>query len=366
MRPCFQFHNLASEDAPATLSIFDEIGFWGVQAKDFISDLAAVKSKSLNVEINSPGGDVFAGLAIYNALKSSGKEIVVKVMGVAASAASLIAMAGDRIVMPKNTFMMVHNPWSFAVGNADELRDTADTLDKIGASLRATYSARTGLSEDEVAPLLAKDTWLTADEALEKGFATEVIDDVTAKASFDMARADLPEAVRAVFAAARNAESQGDDQSADSDVEQSSTNQQAEDNQDQASSQDSEQVEPTMSEQVVALAEGMGFPEYGATWAVACTSIEEVKARVASAREIRSLCALAKQQTSADPWIRAGKSVADVRALLVTAMAREDERTHTDSTIRSKDSAPASAAGTKATTADIWASHKGRSKGKSK
>ena len=93
------------------------------------------------MEINSPGGDVFAGLAIYNALKGSGKEIVVKVMGVAASAASLIAMAGDKIVMPKNTFLMVHNPWSVAMGNAEELRQTADTLDKIGESLKATYAA---------------------------------------------------------------------------------------------------------------------------------------------------------------------------------------------------------------------------------
>lgn len=110
MRPCFKFV-AATADQPSVLSIYDEIGFWGVQAKDFISDLAKVSSKVLNVEINSPGGDVFAGLAIYNALKGSGKEIVVKVMGVAASAASLIAMAGDKIIMPKNTFMMIHNPW---------------------------------------------------------------------------------------------------------------------------------------------------------------------------------------------------------------------------------------------------------------
>jgi len=270
-------------------------------------------------------------------------------MGVAASAASLIAMAGDRIVMPKNTFMMIHNPWSFVMGNADELRDTADTLDKIGASLRATYSARTGLSEDELAPMLASDTWLTADEALAKGFATEVIEEVSAKASFDMARADLPEAVRAVFAAAKSSvepavKADGADKVDDKD----------------------EQTEELMSERVAAFATEMGFPEYQATWALVCGSIEEAKERVAAAREIKSLCALAKQPTAADGWIRAGKSVADVRSMLVSSMAREDERTHTDSTHKSKDSAPATAAGTKATTAEIWASHKGRSKGKSK
>ena len=202
MRPCFKFIPAASAEAPAVLSIYDEIGFWGVQAKDFISELSGITAKVVNVEINSPGGDAFAGLAIYNALKSSGKEIVVKVMGVAASAASLIAMAGDKIIMPKNTFMMVHNPWSFAMGNADELRDTADTLDKIGASLQATYVSRTGQSEDKIKELLSKDTWLTADESLELGFATEVVDDIKAMAVFDMDRAELPEAVRAVFKAA--------------------------------------------------------------------------------------------------------------------------------------------------------------------
>ena len=350
MRPCFQFSNLASEDAPATLSIFDEIGFWGVQAKDFIRDLSAVKSKSLNVEINSPGGDVFAGLAIFNALRSSGKEIVVTVLGVAASAASLIAMAGDRIVMPKNTFMMVHNPWSFAMGNADELRDTADTLDKIGSSLRLTYAARTGLPEDEIAEMLSTDTWLTADEALAKGFATEVIDNVAAKASFDMTRADLPEAVRAVFAAAKEP-TPAPEPTPEPKVEPSVADALPAD------------PEPLMSERIVEAAQAAGFGEYGAVWAVACTTVEEMQARVSGAREINSLCALAKSK-SADAWIRAGKTVTDVRAMLIKSMAVDDEANHTDSTPRTNP-APVAAAVKPATTANMWAAHKGQ-KGNSK
>lgn len=355
MRPCFKFSNLASDDAPATLSIYDEIGFWGVQAKDFVSDLGKVKSSTLNVEINSPGGDMFAGLAIFNALRASGKEIVVRVMGVAASAASLIAMAGDKIVMPKNTFMMIHNPWTVALGNADELRQTADTLDKFGASLRETYAAKTGMSEEELAPLLATDTWLTAEEALAKGFATEVVDDISAKASFDMARADLPEAVRKVFAAARSS------------VEPPAPSATVTEPSDDTTTTSTEQPDDVpVADQVAALATELGFGEYGATWALACTSLDEVRQRVKNAREIRSLCALAKQQNSADDWIRADKSVADVRAMLVTAMARDDERTHTDSTPKSKDTAPAPAAGTQATPAAMWASHKGHGKGKAK
>ncbi len=333
MRPCFAFTPAASADAPDTLAIFDEIGFWGVQAKDFVADLRNVKSKTLNVEINSPGGDVFAGLAIYNALKSSGKEIVVKVMGVAASAASLIAMAGDKIVMPKNTFMMVHNPWSFAVGNADELREQANVLDKIGDSLLQTYVSRTGKSEDEIAPLLAKDTWLTANEALELGFATEVVDEVKANAKFDMARADLPESVKLVFASAGTPvepEPTDGDDAQDSSVD-------------------------AFADKVAALAEGSGFAAYAAGWALKHTKIEEVEASIAQAREVKALCGVVKMSNKAEGFIKAGTSLEDVRAALVASLADADESTHVDTTPKSSNQPTTPASQSAVKTADIWA-----------
>jgi ATP-dependent Clp protease, protease subunit len=342
MRPCFAFKNLASSDEAATLSIYDEIGFWGVQAKDFVSDLSKVQSKSLNVEINSPGGDVFAGLAIYNALKSSGKEINVKVMGVAASAASLIAMAGDKISMPKNTFMMIHNPWSFAMGNADELREQANVLDKIGTSLLQTYAARTGKSEDEIAPLLAKDTWLTADEALEMGFATEVVDDIKANASFDMARAELPDNVKMVFQAA---------------AEQAPEEPVAEEP--PAEEQTDEGFGLTVAETIEAAAKDAGMEAYASVWAVACASVDELKSKMAEAKEITALYAFAKKPEMAQAAIRAGKSVTDVRAELVKALATEDEQTHTDNTSPSNEQATRATAKPKVTTAALWASHNG-------
>lgn len=308
MRPCFKFIAAASAEQPATLSIYDEIGFWGVQAKDFIEGLRAVASKSINVEINSPGGDVFAGLAIYNALKSSGKEIVVKVMGVAASAASLVAMAGDKIVMPKNTFMMVHNPWSFASGNADELRDTADTLDKIGASLQATYVARTGQTEDKIKELLAKDTWLTADESLALGFATEVTDAVTANASFDMARADLPEAVRGVFKAALP---------------------EPEPDPEPTPEPEPEPVDEALADQIEASAKQAGLEAYASVFALGSTTLIEAQARITAAREIVALCKVAGRPDDAAPAIKANKSVVDVRASLIAAKADEDQHTDT-------------------------------------
>ncbi|MEJ8811410.1 head maturation protease, ClpP-related [Variovorax ureilyticus] len=197
--PFFKFKNSASG---STLSIYDEIGVLGVQASDFRQQLDAVQSPTLALEINSPGGDVFAGVAIYNMLKASGKTIAVKVMGVAASAASLIAMAGDTIEMPENTFMMVHNPLTGIYGNAEDLREAADVLDKIGESLLAAYVGKTGMPEAEMKALLAHDTWLTAGEALTKGFATKVTPAINAQASFSMKRADLPANVAAMFKAA--------------------------------------------------------------------------------------------------------------------------------------------------------------------
>ncbi len=314
MRPCFKFTAAAKADEPETLSIYDEIGFRGVQAKDFTRDLSAVKSKVLNVEINSPGGDVFAGLAIYNALKGSGKEIVVKVMGVAASAASLVMMAGDKRIMPKNTFTMVHNPWSFAMGNADELRETADTLDKIGEALQATYVAATGQSEEKIKELLSKDTWLTAEESLELGFATEVIEDVKVKAAFDMDRADLPDAVKAIYAKESPAPEPKDEEIQDSDD----------------SSVTNEPVVPDtpVAKQIEAMANTAGLRAYAATFAVACASVEEAKARILDASEIVALCAVAKRPDDAGKAIRANKTVAEVRAALIAAMAEADE--HTD------------------------------------
>lgn len=339
MRPCYAFKAAVAADAPETLSIYDEIGLWGVQAKDFMASLGAVKSKTLNVEINSPGGDVFAALAMYNALRASGKEVVVKVMGVAASAASLIAMAGDKIVMPKNTFMMVHNPWTFAMGNADDLREQAETLDKIGSSLKATYAAKTGLGDEELDAMLATDTWLTADEALAKGFATEVVDEIKAQAKFDMARAELPAHVALAFAPPAPDENTpaGGDDADDSSVQQAAP----------------------LAEQIEALAESAGFGTFAAHWALACTGLDDVKARIATAREVRALCAVAKRPTDAEAFIKNNASVDAVRASLVSALAAADEATHTDNARKDKQ-ATGETAQSKVSPASLWAVHSGQ------
>lgn len=128
------FRMQAGHQSDADIYIYDEIGFWGVTAKQFISDLNALGDIThINLHINSPGGDVFEGIAIFNALKTHGASITVYVDGVAASMASVIAMVGNPVIMPENSFMMIHKPFGFTGGDAEDMRTYADLLDKVEA-----------------------------------------------------------------------------------------------------------------------------------------------------------------------------------------------------------------------------------------
>ncbi len=194
----FEIKALADKKT-AEISVYGEICAWDVSAADFVKELTALGDVSqINIAINSPGGNVYDALTMFNFLRRTGAEIVVRIDGLAASAASLIAMAGDKIIMPKNSMMMIHNPWSYAVGNADDLREQADVLDKVSNMLFATYQARTGIDATLLSEMLAADTWLSADECLEMGFCDEVIETVTVKALYDIKK--LPENVRSIFA----------------------------------------------------------------------------------------------------------------------------------------------------------------------
>lgn len=137
---------------------------------------------AVTVRINSPGGDVSAGVAIYNMLNEHDGEVTVKVDGIAASIASLIAMAGDKIIMLPGSMMMVHLPWTFAAGNADDMEQVIEMLKKTGESMVPIYAARTGLSEERVNELLKSETWMTAQDAVELGFADEAIEAKTSLA----------------------------------------------------------------------------------------------------------------------------------------------------------------------------------------
>lgn len=131
----------------------------------------------VNVHINSYGGSTFQGLAIYNLLKQHKAFINVFVDGIAASSASIIAMAGDKIFIPRTALMMIHNCWTFAIGNAEELRKTAEDMDKIAEAYKAAYMSKINISQDKLEELLADETYLTADECVEMGFADEILED---------------------------------------------------------------------------------------------------------------------------------------------------------------------------------------------
>lgn len=174
----WQVRALADQDS-AQLSIYGDIGdesFLGYQLNDVSSkkiqkELKALgEVKTLHVCINSPGGDVFAAQAIYSMLRNFGAHVVVHVDGIAASAASLIAMAGDEIIMPANAMMMIHNPSAGAYGQADDLRKGADILDKIRDTMLAAYG-RTGKDREELIALLDAETWMTGEEAVNAKFA---------------------------------------------------------------------------------------------------------------------------------------------------------------------------------------------------
>ena len=145
--------------------------------------------EQLDIYINSPGGDVFAGQAIYSILKRTKAHITVHIDGLAASIASIVAMAGDEIIMPKNAMMMIHNAWTYAAGNKDELRDMADTLDKIDSVLVDVYASKTGREKDEIVEKMNAETWFTADEALGFGLIDSVGEEMRVAAMMtDMAK----------------------------------------------------------------------------------------------------------------------------------------------------------------------------------
>jgi ATP-dependent protease ClpP protease subunit len=160
--------------------VYGDIGesFWddsGITAKGIKAQLDAASANDvIVVRINSPGGDAFEGVAICNILRDDSRRIVVKVDGTAISSASIVAMAGDEIRMADNALMMIHNPWTCVCGDSTEMRLMADRLDKVGAALAQTYVSRTGKSRDDIAAMMAAETWFSAEEAFEAGFATHI------------------------------------------------------------------------------------------------------------------------------------------------------------------------------------------------
>jgi ATP-dependent protease ClpP protease subunit len=183
------WYTIRARASGAEVLIYDEIGAYGVTAKGFLAELGALPNDAaLDLRLNSPGGSVFDAVAIFNALKRHAGEITVWIDGIAASAASYIAMAGDSVVMPQNAFLMIHDPSGLVMGTAEDMRSTAEALDKVKGSLIMGYAAKSGKPDAEIAALMAAETWLDAQDALALGLIDRIAEPVKLAATFDIAR----------------------------------------------------------------------------------------------------------------------------------------------------------------------------------
>lgn len=181
----------------ATLRLFDPIdswgGEWGVSAKEFAAALDALPDDTTEIQlhINSPGGEVYEGIAILNALRAHAARVVAVVDGLAASAASFIAAGADEVVMGRNTQLMIHDAWGLCVGNAADMRDVGARLDKISDNIASVYAAKAGGSVESWRSAMLAETWYSAQEAVAVGLADRVdepadVDEATAAGAFDL------------------------------------------------------------------------------------------------------------------------------------------------------------------------------------
>jgi len=310
----------------AEIRIYEEIGFWGMTATQFMKELDEVAQDAVRivVSINSPGGDVFDAFTIYNALRRHRLPVDARVDGVAASAASLILMAGDRIIMPENAMVMIHNAWTVAAGTADELRSTADMMDKVGDGIVAAYVAKSGQETDKVQEMMDATTWLSALEAQALGFCDIIEEPVKLAASaraFDLLAkhkgvpADLlasideqeptepsPGRVEAPPAAdpAVGVKAKDDKNDPSSNVAVTAPTARA------------------LIAQVTAACKEGGFPSLANAIILSgdFATPEQVQARVADALEINGLCIAANLADKAEDFIITGLGVEAVRARL--------------------------------------------------
>lgn len=328
-RAWFKFQSQASDPSVAEIHVVDIIGdwvdeiineFWGMKAtltaKAFIAQLASLDAavKTIRVHINSPGGDVFAALNIANALRdqqvSKGRTVETIVDGLAASAASIIAMAGKTVTMADNALMMVHQPWSIEIGNATQFRAAAETLDTISKTIVATYQWHSKLEADALMALLVgtdgvDGTWMSADEAIANGLATDKREGLQAAASIDRragAALKVPEKFKSRVEALLTPPPSTPAAASATEV---------------LAAVDAAGLDLAFGRQLVAAA---------LTMDQATTRIAEAKATKnradARAADIRALCATAKLEDLAAGYVASNMPVDDVRAHLVTIKAK--------------------------------------------
>lgn len=170
----------ALERGDNVITMFDIIGedWWsggGITAKSVASQLRAIGDRPVEVQINSPGGDMFEGIAVYNVLREHPQPVAIKVMGMAASAASVIAMAGDTVEIGAASFIMIHNCWVLAMGNRHDMQETAEFLAPFDAAMADVYAARSGQKVADIAKWMDSETYMSGSQAIDRGFADSLL-----------------------------------------------------------------------------------------------------------------------------------------------------------------------------------------------
>lgn len=322
------FYTLQAKDVEGEkvveLRIYDEIGFWGVTAKQFMDQLddASAGATKILVSLNSPGGNVFDAFAIYNALMRSKLPVVTRVDGVAASAASLIFMAGGERVMPENAMLMIHNAWIITGGTADELRTTAEMMDKARNGIVAAY-ARSGLEDEKIIEMMDATTWMDALEAQSMGFCTvmeEPVKMVASAAAMDILER-LPGAPQNLI-----------DELSNNDDPEPTPEPVPEPEPAPAPEPIPEPVNSLpateLAAKVVSMCQTKGIPSLSTAVLLSggLESIQQAEARVEEADQIMSLCASAKLSDRAAEFIEAGLGAEQVRVRLFDHVVQSANR----------------------------------------
>ena len=177
-----------TETERAEVFIFDEIGLFGITAQDFVKDLKAIKANEITLRLNTPGGNVFAGIAISNSIKNHPAKFIAEIDGIAASIGSIIALAADEVNIAETGFMMIHKASGISIGNSEDMLKMSETLDKIDGTLAKVYADRTKLTVKESMALMADETWFSGQEAVDIGLADSVRPGGGEEALFDFSK----------------------------------------------------------------------------------------------------------------------------------------------------------------------------------
>ena len=168
--------------------LFNDIGTFGISAQSFVEEIKEYEEKELAIHINSLGGEVFDGMAIYSIIQRRKAKTTVYIEGIAASIASVIALAADEVIMSENSLLMIHNAWGGTQGDASEMRKQADVLDKISNEIAEIYVKKTHLPYDEIVRMMSEETWLTAEEAVALGFVDSISEPIKVAAKYDVSK----------------------------------------------------------------------------------------------------------------------------------------------------------------------------------